>query len=101
MRVHDTVIEKGTRLEVRNGVVEPAATSHDEGVMFTVWRNGGIGYGATSDLTDAGLTAAAERASQWAAATLWTKRCERDTAAAHGRRLRDTSGRVVRGDGPG
>ncbi len=63
------VIENGTRLEVRNGVVEPAATSHDEGVMFTVWRNGGIGYGATSDLTDAGLTAAVERASQWAAAT--------------------------------
>ncbi|MEM9200805.1 MAG: TldD/PmbA family protein [Actinomycetota bacterium] len=63
------VIERGSRLLVRNGVVEPASASHDEGVMFTVWRDGGVGYGATSDLTDAGLTAAVERASHWAAAT--------------------------------
>ena len=63
------VVERGSHLLVRNGVVEPASASHDEGVMFTVWRNGGIGYGATSDLTDAGLAAAIERASEWAAAT--------------------------------
>lgn len=63
------VVERGRRLEVRNGVVEPAAASHDEGVMFTVWRGGGIGYGATSDLTDAGLAAAVRRAVDWAAAT--------------------------------
>ena len=63
------VVERGSRLAVRNGVVEPAAASHDEGVMFTVWRDGGIGYGATSDLTDEGLAAAVERASEWAAAT--------------------------------
>ena len=36
---------------VRNGVVEPSASSHDEGVMFVVWRDGGVGYGATSDLS--------------------------------------------------
>ena len=63
------VVEKRTTLGVRNGVVEPPAASHDEGVMFTVWRNGGIGYGATSDLTDAGLAAAVDRASDWAHAT--------------------------------
>ena len=63
------VVERGRHLLVRNGVVEPASASHDEGVMFTVWRNGGIGYGATSDLTDAGLLAAVERALEWANAT--------------------------------
>ncbi|MEO0493921.1 MAG: TldD/PmbA family protein [Actinomycetota bacterium] len=63
------VVERARRLVVRNGVVEPSSASHDEGVMFTVWRDGGIGYGATSDLTDAGLAAAVERASGWAAAT--------------------------------
>ena len=52
------VVERGRRLEVRNGVVEPAAASHDEGVMFTVWRDGGIGYGgsyAHSDLSNTHL----------------------------------------------
>ena len=49
------VVERGSRLAVRNGVVEPAAARHDEGVMFTIWRDGGIGYGgsyAHSDLSN-------------------------------------------------
>ena len=34
--------------------------------MVTVYADGGMGYGATSDLSDAGLKAAAERALAWA-----------------------------------
>ncbi len=60
------VVERASRLAVRNGVVEPSASSHDEGVMITVWRNGGVGYGATSDLSDNGLREAAEVAGEWA-----------------------------------
>ncbi len=60
------VVDRASRLMVRNGVVEPSAMGHDEGVMISVWRNGGIGYAATSDLSDAGLRAAADRASAWA-----------------------------------
>jgi len=63
------VVERGSRLEVRNGVVEPSSTGHDEGVMFSVWIDGGAGYAATSDLSDEGLARAVEQASAWAAAT--------------------------------
>jgi predicted Zn-dependent protease len=63
------VVERGSRLEVRNGVVEPSATAHDEGVMFSIWVNGGAGYAATSDLSDDGLDRAVEQARGWAAAT--------------------------------
>jgi predicted Zn-dependent protease len=61
--------ERGEYLSVRQGVLEPVSTSLDVGVMVTVWAGGGSGYAATSDLSDAGLAAAVERARAWAAAT--------------------------------
>ena len=63
------VVERGTHLAVRDGVVQPSMTGHEEGVMFTVWHNGGLGYGATSDLSDSGLSAAVDDATRWASAT--------------------------------
>jgi len=63
------VVEHATHLGVRDGVVQPSMTGHEEGVMFTVWSRGGLGYGATSDLSSAGLAAAVDDARRWAAAT--------------------------------
>ena len=60
---------RGEYLTVRQGVLEPVSTSLDAGAMITVWAGGGYGYAATSDLTDAGLAAAAARAVAWAAMT--------------------------------
>ncbi len=60
------VAERGTHLSVREGVVQPSMTGHDEGVMFTIWHRGGLGYGATSDLSDAGLASAVAAARRWA-----------------------------------
>src|SRR5215831_11002108 len=51
---------------VRKDVAEPAQTSRDCGAMVTVIAGDGIGYAASSDLTDAGLTAAVARALEWA-----------------------------------
>ncbi|MEQ8842513.1 MAG: TldD/PmbA family protein [Acidimicrobiales bacterium] len=59
--------ERAVSLDVRNGVVEPIWTGRDEGVMVTVWRAGGSGYSATSDLSEAGLARAVDEAGQWAA----------------------------------
>ncbi len=64
------VVERVTHLEVRQGVVQPSMIGHNEGVMFTVWHGGGMGYGATSDLSDAGLLAAMADARRWAAVTV-------------------------------
>jgi predicted Zn-dependent protease len=58
--------ESTVRLCVRNGVTEPPSRGHDEGVMFTVWRGGGVGYGATSDTSDDGMRQAVARAEFWA-----------------------------------
>lgn len=56
-------------LHVRNGVLEPPARFEDLGVMWTVWKDGGQGYAATSDLSETGLRAAADRALWWAERT--------------------------------
>ena len=56
-------------LAVRGGVVQPPSSGIDAGAMITVWAGGGIGYAATSDLTDSGLADAADRAMAWARAT--------------------------------
>ena len=48
-------------LVVRGGVVRPPSTGVDAGVMITVWAAGGIGYAATSDLTESGLADAGPR----------------------------------------
>jgi len=63
------VTERAIHLEVRQGVVQPSMIGHDEGVMLTVWQRGGLGYGATSDLSDAGLAAAVADARRWASVT--------------------------------
>jgi predicted Zn-dependent protease len=60
---------RGEFLTVRRGVVEPVTTTLDVGAMITVWAGGGHGYAATSDLSPAGLSAAAARAAEWAAHT--------------------------------
>ncbi|MBK5962768.1 peptidase C69 [Thiocystis minor] len=62
------VEDESDHLEVRQGVVEPSALDSSLGAMVTVVRGGGIGYGATSDLSAAGLRAAGERAADWALA---------------------------------
>ncbi|MGI9614314.1 MAG: TldD/PmbA family protein [Acidimicrobiales bacterium] len=61
--------ERSESLSVRDGVLEPVSTGLDVGAMVSVWADGGYGYAATSDLTDAGLAEAAERAKHWASFT--------------------------------
>ncbi len=56
-------------LAVRQGVAQPPSTSVDAGAMITVWAGGGVGYAATSDLTESGLRAAARQAVAWARTT--------------------------------
>jgi len=60
------VEEHSHTTRVRQDVVEPADRSTDRGAMITVVAGDGIGYAATSDLSDGGLRAAVERAAQWA-----------------------------------
>ncbi len=60
------VEEHSNTTRVRQDVAEPADRSIDRGAMITVLAGDGIGYAATSDLSDAGLRAAIERAAQWA-----------------------------------
>ncbi len=62
------VEESSEHLEVRQGVVEPSSLGELLGAMVTVVAGGGVGYGATSDLSAAGLRAAAIAALGWAAA---------------------------------
>ncbi len=62
------VAEESEHLEVRQGVAEPCALSLGRGAMVTLMRGGGLGYATTSDLSDAGLAAAARRAAAWAQA---------------------------------
>jgi len=56
-------------LAVRQDVPQPVHREEDAGVMVTVMHNGGMGYGATSDLSAAGLNNAIEKASLWASRT--------------------------------
>lgn len=51
------VSEVSEQLSVRDGVAEAPRRSRDEGVMVTV-VDGGMGYAATSDTSEAGLAAA-------------------------------------------
>jgi predicted Zn-dependent protease len=60
------VEEHSNTTTVRQDVVEPADRSIDRGAMVTALAGDGIGYAATSDLSDAGLRAAIDRALQWA-----------------------------------
>jgi len=60
------VEEHSDTTRVRQDVVEPADRSIDRGAMVTVLVGDGIGYAASSDLSDAGLRAAIDRAAEWA-----------------------------------
>jgi len=60
------VEEHSHTTRVRQDVVEPAGRTIDRGAMVTVACGDGIGYAATSDLSDAGLRAGIDRAAQWA-----------------------------------
>jgi predicted Zn-dependent protease len=62
------VAEESDHLSVRQGVAEPSALGSSLGAMVTVVSDSGIGYGATSDLSPAGLRAATEQAQGWAEA---------------------------------
>src|SRR5258706_16236816 len=63
------VEETAEKLSVQQNVIEPPQTSVDRGVMITVIDKGGLGYAAPSDLSEAGLRAAAARAQHWAQLT--------------------------------
>jgi len=58
--------ERSETLRVRQNVTEPPTHSHDVGIMLTVIEKGGLGYAATSDLSEAGLREAVTRARHWA-----------------------------------
>jgi predicted Zn-dependent protease len=60
------VEESSIWTSVRRDVPEPVARSTDMGAMVTAALGDGIGYAATSDLSEPGLKGAAERALQWA-----------------------------------
>ena len=61
--------EERETLSIRQDTLEPPNFSQDRGAMVTAVVDGGYGYCATSDLTDAGLQAALDRATEWAQAT--------------------------------
>lgn len=63
------VREQSELLTVRRGVVQPPSLGDQHGAMVTVIAEGGSGYAATCDLSDAGLRAALERALAWARKT--------------------------------
>jgi predicted Zn-dependent protease len=56
-------------MSVRQQVPEPVYQSRDIGAMITVVHHGGLGYGATADLSVDGLKKALEQATGWAQTT--------------------------------
>jgi predicted Zn-dependent protease len=63
------VRERSERLRLRQGVLLPVERSDDFGLMATAMIAGGMGYGATSDLSERGVAGALETASGWAEQT--------------------------------
>lgn len=63
------VDERSETLSVRRDVIQPPAMVSDRGAMVTVYKNGGAGYAATSDLTVTGLQRAVDEATRWAEVT--------------------------------
>lgn len=63
VRIVQTTSEE---LSVRQRVVQPARNGVDAGLMITVLDEGGIGYAATSDMSEHGIQQAFERARSWA-----------------------------------
>ncbi len=60
------VEERSESLCVRQGVLQPPVVFEDRGAMITVVEGEGMGYAATSDLTEDGLCRAAKEALAWA-----------------------------------
>jgi|SRR5579871_480534 len=60
------LFEQHEELAFRMGVQEPIHNASDRGLLITVLKNGGIGYGATQDFTASGLRSAARHALTWA-----------------------------------
>jgi predicted Zn-dependent protease len=54
---------------VTRGVARPPSARQSEGVMITVHHDGGLGYAASSDLSEGGLARAFAEAKDWATAT--------------------------------
>ncbi len=63
------VSESSERITVRSDVPEPPSRQRDAGVMVSVATQGGMGYAATSDVSEAGLRSAFARAGELALAT--------------------------------
>lgn len=53
-------------LSVRQGIVQPPRISRSSGAHITIIKNGGIAYGASSELTLTGLQHAIQQALRWA-----------------------------------
>jgi predicted Zn-dependent protease len=60
------VHQRSEYLCVRQNILQPVSITDDVGAMVTVVDQGGMGYAGTSDLTEAGLRRAVERALAWA-----------------------------------
>lgn len=60
------VREESEFISVRHNVMQPLVNSEDAGAMITVCERGGMGYAATSDLTESGLKRAVNEALDWA-----------------------------------
>ena len=63
------VDERAEYLTMRQGQIEPVYNKFELGAMVTIWADGGLGYAATSDLSEKGLAVAVERARLWASTT--------------------------------
>jgi len=63
------VSERHELVAVRQNITQPAYRAEDCGAMITVIDNGGLGYGATGNLTADGLRRAARQAEYWARQT--------------------------------
>ncbi|NJO14657.1 MAG: TldD/PmbA family protein [Thioploca sp.] len=59
------VAQHSENLTVRQDIAQPPLYHDDEGVMITVIHKGGLGYAATSDLSETGLRQAIIKATQW------------------------------------
>ncbi len=59
------LVQHSEILTVRQNIAQPPIHHYDEGVMITIINKGGLGYAATSDLSETGLRQAMIKATQW------------------------------------
>src|SRR5437667_8404061 len=78
VRYHE---EKRETLAMRQDTLEPPRLSVDRGAMLSAVVDGGYGYCATSDLSQAGLQKALGRALRWAQRTKGKSGVKFDPAA--------------------